>query len=500
MLRANFEFRSALVVCTWIGVSLAPLGCSSSSSAGNDGNGVAYGSGGLTASSGGSAGTGGARKTDTGGSNGSGGTSATGGSRSASGGSTGPTTTNPTGGTPGLGGQSSSGGAPNTGGAPTGGRSSTGGSPATGGAAGGALATGGKSGNGGVSGTGGATGTGGASATGGKSGNGGASSTGGTTGTAGSTATTGPCDIYQAGNTPCVAAHSTIRALYGAYTGKLYQLRRADNTLKDISALTPGGLADSASQDTFCAGTTCTISIIYDQSSQGNHLTKTSGGYLGTNAKEAAATGIKLSVGGHTVYGIHVPSGVGYRNNQAKGTAVGDQAESMYMVGNGKNYNNGCCFDYGNAETNSLDNGNGTMEAIYFGNCKSWGSGEGNGPWVMADLENGLFSGQTTGIHTADKSITSTYFTAILKGKSHLWAIKAGDSQAGALTTIFEGAYPTGGYDPMKKEGAIILGTGGDNSYAAVGDFFEGAMTSGYASDATDNAVQANIVAAGYGR
>jgi hypothetical protein len=49
------------------------------------------------------------------------------------------------------------------------------------------------------------------------------------------------------------------------------------------------------------------------------------------------------------------------------------------------------------------------------------------------------------------------------------------------------------------REGAIVLGTGGDNSFMGVGDFFEGAMITGYASDATDDAVQANIVAAGYG-
>ena len=50
----------------------------------------------------------------------------------------------------------------------------------------------------------------------------------------------------------------------------------------------------------------------------------------------------------------------------------------------------------------------------------------------------------------------------------------------------------------MKKEGAIILGIGGDNSNGAAGTFYEGVMTSGYPSDATENAVQANIVAAGY--
>ena len=42
--------------------------------------------------------------------------------------------------------------------------------------------------------------------------------------------------------------------------------------------------------------------------------------------------------------------------------------------------------------------------------------------------------------------------------------------------------------------------TGGDNSDSAIGTFYEGAMTSGYSTDAADAAVQANIAAAGYGR
>jgi hypothetical protein len=50
----------------------------------------------------------------------------------------------------------------------------------------------------------------------------------------------------------------------------------------------------------------------------------------------------------------------------------------------------------------------------------------------------------------------------------------------------------------MAKQGAIILGVGGDNSNASVGTFYEGVMTSGYPSDATENAVQANVTAAAY--
>src|SRR5213075_2568632 len=36
----------------------------------------------------------------------------------------------------------------------------------------------------------------------------------------------GPCDIYARAGTPCVAAHSTTRALYASYDGPLYQVRR----------------------------------------------------------------------------------------------------------------------------------------------------------------------------------------------------------------------------------------------------------------------------------
>ena len=51
----------------------------------------------------------------------------------------------------------------------------------------------------------------------------------------------------------------------------------------------------------------------------------------------------------------------------------------------------------------------------------------------------------------------------------------------------------------MRKQGGIVLGVGGDNSPWGAGAFFEGVMVQGYSSDATDSAVQANIVSAGYG-
>src|ERR1043166_6781142 len=91
-------------------------------------------------------------------------------------------------------------------------------------------------------------------------------------------ATQGPCDIYAAGGTPCVAAHSTTRALYGAYNGSLYQVQRSsDNATLNVGLLSAGGYANAAAQDSFCANTTCVITTIYDQSGKNNHLTRGSG-------------------------------------------------------------------------------------------------------------------------------------------------------------------------------------------------------------------------------
>ena len=83
----------------------------------------------------------------------------------------------------------------------------------------------------------------------------------------------GPCDILFSAATPCVAAHSTTRALYAAYNGALYQVTRAsDNATFNVPLLAPGGFADKSAHDAFCPALDCVISIIFDQSPQKNHL------------------------------------------------------------------------------------------------------------------------------------------------------------------------------------------------------------------------------------
>ncbi|KAJ7699579.1 Arabinosidase B [Mycena rosella] len=315
----------------------------------------------------------------------------------------------------------------------------------------------------------------------------------------------GPCDLYASGGTPCVAAHSTTRALFSAYTGSLYQVKRgSDGATTNIAPLSAGGVANAAAQDSFCASTTCLITTIFDQSGRGNHLTQAPpGGFSGPESNGfdnlAAADGAPVTLNGQKAYGVFISPGTGYRNDATNGIATGDAAEGLYAVLDGTHFNGACCFDYGNGETSAHDTGNGHMEAIYFGDSTTWGTGSGSGPWIMADLENGLFSGVTTGNNAADATITSRFITAVVKGEPGTWAIRGGSAASGSLSTFYSGSRPTvSGYNPMHKEGAIILGIGGDNSVGAQGTFYEGVMTSGYPSDATENSVQSNVVAAKY--
>jgi hypothetical protein len=323
----------------------------------------------------------------------------------------------------------------------------------------------------------------------------------------------GPCDIYAAGGTPCVASHSTTRALYRRYEGPLYQVtRQSDGRSLDIGVVPPladtGGYANAAAQDAFCANTLCVISRIYDQSGKGNHLYQAPRGpsfpgpAKGGFDTQPIADMAPVTIGGHKAYGVYIMPGMGFRNNDATALAIDDEPEGIYYVIDGTHYDSGCCFDYGNSSTNGRAVGTGTMETTYFGTATAWGRGAGPGPWIMADMEAGLFSGYDAKVNAADPTIDSWRFvTAVVDGGGgNRWSLRGGNAQQGALTTFYSGVRPGSrdSYYPMHKQGGLLLGTGGDNGNGSSGTFYEGVMTRGSPTDATTDAVQANIVAVRY--
>src|SRR6201986_4533961 len=111
---------------------------------------------------------------------------------------------------------------------------------------------------------------------------------------------TQPCDIYGSAGTPCVAAYSTVRALYSAYNGPLYQVRRAsDGATADVGLLAAGGYANASEEGVFCAHTTCVSTKLYDQSPEHNDLTIEGPGGAAGQDVGANAAALPAVAGGH---------------------------------------------------------------------------------------------------------------------------------------------------------------------------------------------------------
>ena len=358
-----------------------------------------------------------------------------------------------------------------------------------------------------------------------KSGVGGSSSTGGgsSAGTAGSGAPLPPpplpCEVLGKAGHECVSAHSTVRVIVKGYTDPLFQVDSGTGTL-DIKSV--DGYADAAAQDQFCAAG-CTISIIYDQSGRGNHLTPAPrGSAKETPGNPANASTLPVKINGRSAYGILFRPGQGYRaacigckypEVYPAGVPVGDEPETIYMLSSQHDLINGCCFDYGNAETTCNNDGNGTMETAYLGLGVIWGSGTGEGPWVMADMENGLYPGWDA-VSDSDRNIASNtslqydFVNAVVVGDTAdkndgkgRFALYGGDATSPTITEMYDGIRPEKlGYVPMIKQGSVILGIGGDNSNSGGGRFYEGAIALKAATKETVSELHAAIAAAGYGK
>jgi non-reducing end alpha-L-arabinofuranosidase len=454
---------------------------------------------------------------------------------------------------PGVGGAAGASGSNATGGMgqPAGGMSGAAGSTQpTSGSGGAGVPPGGSGGTGGVAG--GQSGSGGASGGGGGGGDGGS---GGMT-----VNTMGPCDIYEAANNPCVAAYSTIRRLLSSYAGPIYQVRKGGPTpntgsggmTQDIMIL-PNGFADAAAHAAFCGTEKCTFSKLYDQSGSGNDLTVAKRGcYKCRKATDPANctsncpppdpqcavcddtacqddyetdASKTITVGGNTVYKLHMEVQEGYRDNgtgwptespPATGMPVGNPTagQGIYMVaeGYGKRPDaaSACCWNFGNVSTNNCFGPSGQMNALMLGNAY-WGSGAGEGPWFMGDFEAGVWAGGVNGDIGVQgsfdqnpllPSMTMDYAFGILKTQPNNYAIRVADATTGMLTTAYDGAAPNvfAGTGEWQMAGGIALGLGGDNSNHASGTFLEGAITASRPADATDLAVHENVKALRYGQ
>src|SRR5262249_28758636 len=154
-----------------------------------------------------------------------------------------------------------------------------------------------------------------------------------------------------------------------------------------------------------------------------------------------SATGESVHVGGTKVYSLFINPSNSYWT-QGVSLPTGAQPEGMYMVTSGTHFNAGCCFDYGNSETDRKADGAGAMDALSFSTITTGGTGAGAGPGVTADLEFGPFSeGTSGGKNQNDPTQTSPFVTAVMKNNGTTeFTVRGADATTGTLTTFYKGA------------------------------------------------------------
>jgi hypothetical protein len=311
------------------------------------------------------------------------------------------------------------------------------------------------------------------------------------------------------------------RALFASYTGPLFQaLRASDKQTKDIGSVASSGLADLATLSTFCSGTSCQVTTLYDQSGNGNDMWRAddpSTNQPGT-VKPCDLMDIEYwQMSDGTQVPIAVESGAMWKStaqclrnrDKTKNMPTGAAPQTEYAIFHAKYLNNNCCFNYGNTNNAIQYSGPGTLSSLNFSQITFWSEGTGNGPWPMVDFETGVYAGNIakcgSGVPTSvqctstgqnpNPSVTFDIVTTLFKhnGVDH-WALKTGNAKSGALSVNIDLSALPAGYSPLKQLGGLGLGEGGAGDSNGTGGFSEGAVMAGETTDATDNAIQQNIV------
>ena len=90
------------------------------------------------------------------------------------------------------------------------------------------------------------------------------------------------------------------------------------------------------------------ISIIYDQSGNGNHLLPATPAVSNPQHYDMPVNASRHPItlgGGRKGYGAWFDQGNGYRAQNTSKVALNNEPETIYMVTSGTHMNGGCCFD-----------------------------------------------------------------------------------------------------------------------------------------------------------
>jgi hypothetical protein len=190
-------------------------------------------------------------------------------------------------------------------------------------------------------------------------------------------------------------------------------------------------------------------------------------------------------------------------NVTGKGIPTGNKDQGIYELVDGTHSGGACCWDFGSVSPDPSKYV--TMNTIFFG-TGFWGKGAGAGPWFGGDFEGGVWMGGTasgdpgtpgSSANANNPTLKVSFALGILHTPVGKYSLRMADiSTASDLTTGYDGNIPAG--KTWGNAGGIVLGVGGDNSNNSEGTFFEGVVTNGAPSSATDLLILKNIKAVGY--
>ena len=263
-------------------------------------------------------------------------------------------------------------------------------------------------------------------------------------------ATPRPCDIYAAGGTPCVAAHSTTRALYGAYNGPLYQVRRAsDNTTRDIGVAERGRRTPTPPRRTRSAPAPPASSpIIYDQSGRGQpphpgaprRLRRPGRGRLrqprqrhrGADHRRRPQGVRRLRRPRHRLPQQHTPTAsppaTSPRACTPSSTARTTTAAAASTTATPRPTAATTATAPWRPSTSATTRSGATAPATAPGSWPTW--------------RTACSPASTPATTPTTRRINHRFLTAIVKGEPNHWAIRGGNAQSGGLSTFYNGARP----------------------------------------------------------
>ena len=186
----------------------------------------------------------------------------------------------------------------------------------------------------------------------------------------------------------------------------------------------------------------------------------------------------------------------------------GTASQGIYELADGTHVGTACCWDFGNVTTDPTKYG--VMNTLFFGNA-FWGKGAGAGPWFMADFEAGVWAGGSKkgdpGWGALDEAASGEHEEPVAEGEVRVRDPEDLDQQVGAANGRRVTDY--GGLPPRTKARCPRRWTTSAGSCwasAVTTATTRGApSTKAPSSRATrrptvDDAVLANVKAAGYGK